>query len=195
MENKQIQEARMRGYFLESAKNLIKGEGLKSISVRNVAHHAGYSYATLYNYFQDINDLLFRCVEDFCREAEEFVVTKTKEREGIEGVKAVSRAYVAYFTEYPGVFELFFLERMGDFGNKPQTASLITGFFDRLSARHWETAVARGEITSERAAKARMQLHYQLPGMLLFYENRMEPVSFAEFMAQIESAIDKAING
>lgn len=194
-ENRQIQEERMRGYFIESAKNLIKGEGLKSISVRNVAHHAGYSYATIYNYFKDINELLFRCVEDFCREAEDFVAAKTKERQGIEGIKAVARAYVAYFAEYPGIFELFFLERMGDFGNKPQTAALITGLFDRLSAAHWETAVAKGEIDPERARKGRLQLHYQLPGMLLFYENRMEPVSYVEFMGHLESAIDKAING
>ena len=84
---------------------------------------------------------------------------------------------------------------MGDFGNKPQTANLITGFFDRLSAPHWGEAVAKGEITPEKAAKANAQLRYILPGMLLFYENRMEPVSFAEFMVQVESAIGKAING
>ncbi len=43
MKNRQIQEERIKSYFLDSAKNLLKAEGLKSVSVRNVAYHAGYS--------------------------------------------------------------------------------------------------------------------------------------------------------
>ena len=56
MRNRQIQEERIKTYFLDSAKNLLRAEGLKGVSVRNVAYRAGYSYATLYNYFKDIND-------------------------------------------------------------------------------------------------------------------------------------------
>lgn len=195
METKQIQEERMRRYFIDSAKNLIRGEGLKSISVRNVAHHAGYSYATLYNYFKDVNDLLYHCVDDFCREAEEFIAGKTGTKEGIEGVKATVRAYIAYFTEYPGVYELFFIEKMGNFGDKPRTATLITGLLDRLTAPHWERAVALGELTGERAMKYRWQLRYMLPGMLLFYENRMYPSNYAEFMAQVEKVVNDIMKG
>ena len=54
MRNRQIQEERIKTYFLDSAKNLLRAEGLKGVSVRNVAYRAGYSYATLYNYFKDI---------------------------------------------------------------------------------------------------------------------------------------------
>ena len=55
MKNKIIQEQRIKGYVIQAAKEILKGEGLKSISVRNIADQAGYSYATLYNYFKDIN--------------------------------------------------------------------------------------------------------------------------------------------
>jgi AcrR family transcriptional regulator len=68
MKNKEIQEQRMRGYFIQATKNILKGEGLKSISVRNIADQAGYSYATLYNYFKDVNELIFLCVNDFQEE-------------------------------------------------------------------------------------------------------------------------------
>ena len=110
----------IKTYFLDSAKNLLRAEGLKGVSVRNVAYRAGYSYATLYNYFKDINDLLFRCVEDFCREVAEFVAARTEGvAPGREGLRRTARAYVEYFVEYPGVFELFFLERLGGFGGRP----------------------------------------------------------------------------
>ena len=190
MDNKQIQEDRMRGYFIDSAKNLIKGEGLRSISVRHVADHAGYSYATLYNYFKDINELLFRCVEDFCREAEDFVEMKTgKMPSGYGRLKATAKAYTEYFTEYPGVFELFFLEKMGNFGNKRETAELITGLLDRLCEKQWEASVSAGELTAQKAEDMRSQLGYLLPGMLLFYENRLSPDNYTDFMNEVDRQI------
>ena len=55
----------MRGYFIQAAKEILKGEGLESMSVRNIADQAGYSYATLYNYFKDVKDLILECIKDF----------------------------------------------------------------------------------------------------------------------------------
>ena len=49
MKNKEIQEKRMRDYFIQATREILKGEGIESISVRNIADRAGYSYATLYN--------------------------------------------------------------------------------------------------------------------------------------------------
>ena len=53
MERKKIQEERIRGYFIQATKEILKGEGLSALSVRNIADRAGYSYATLYNYFKE----------------------------------------------------------------------------------------------------------------------------------------------
>ncbi len=65
MKNKEVQELRMKNYFIQATKEILKGEGLQAVSVRNVADKAGYSYATLYNYFKDITELIFVCVNDF----------------------------------------------------------------------------------------------------------------------------------
>jgi len=105
MGNKEIQEQRMKNYFIQATKEILKGEGLKCISVRNVADRAGYSYATLYNYFKDIKDLIFECVVDFQQECEEFVKAESKKSSaGKEKIKAVTTAYIKYFIQYPGIF-------------------------------------------------------------------------------------------
>ena len=151
MRNRQIQEERIKTYFLDSAKNLLRAEGLKGVSVRNVAYRAGYSYATLYNYFKDINDLLFRCVEDFCQEVGDFVAARTEGgAPGREGLRRTARAYVEYFVEYPGVFELFFLERLGGFGDRTETAALITGLLGRLCEPRLAECIADGTTRPER---------------------------------------------
>ena len=152
MEKKEIQEQRMRMYFIEATKDLLKGEGLKSVSVRSIADRAGYSFGTLYNYFKDINDLIFLCVKDFQEECEQFVdARKQNSQPGIESVKKITKAYVEYFIEYPGIFELFFLERMSGMGNKQPTAELIYSFLDRLCAADWDTAIKVNMGSAERA--------------------------------------------
>ena len=184
----------MRGYFIDSAKNLLKGEGLKSISVRHVAHHAGYSYATLYHYFKDLNELIFVCVEDFQKEAEEFIAQKTERQvDGKDKLKATVQAYAEYFVEYPGVFELFFLERMGDIGNKCRTSELIYTFLDRVCQPQWDACVKAGLFTEAESGKKKDQLRFGVMGMLLFYENRMSPDNYADFIKQARTMIDDIV--
>lgn len=56
---KQIQKARMIHYFLDAAVQIIEEEGIEAVTIRKVADIAGYNSATLYNYFDDLQHLLF----------------------------------------------------------------------------------------------------------------------------------------
>ena len=44
--------------FIDATADIIREEGVESISIRNVASRAGYSSATLYLYFEDISQLI-----------------------------------------------------------------------------------------------------------------------------------------
>lgn len=194
MDKKQIQEQRMKGYFIDAAKELLRGEGLSSVNVRNVADKAGYSYATLYNYFKDLNDLIFECVKDFQAECESAVKSKIKKNEqGKDKIMATVAAYVQYFTEYPGVFELFFLKRMGNIGNKQSISELIYTFLDRLCQPHWEYCVAQNIYDKESAEKKTQQLRFCVMGMLLFNQNRFQPENYNEFMALLNNQVKEII--
>jgi AcrR family transcriptional regulator len=139
MKNKEIQEKRMKEYFIQATKDILRGEGLKSLSVRNIADQAGYSYATLYNYFKDVNDLVFLCINDFQEECKLFVKNQTKKRpKGIDKVKATILAYMNYFTEYPGIFDLFYLAKVGDFVNKQSTINVIGNSLNNVCEAEWK---------------------------------------------------------
>jgi AcrR family transcriptional regulator len=195
MDKKEIQEQRIRGYFIDAAKELLKGEGLSAVSVRSVADKAGYSYATLYNYFKDLNDLIFECVRDFQAECETAVKRKIRKSEpGTDKIMATVRAYVEYFTEYSGVFELFFLERMGNIGNKQTTSELIYTFLDRLCEPHWKYCIAKNVCDRELAIKKKTQLRFCVMGMLLFYQNRFQPENYNDFVELLNNQIEEIIN-
>ena len=181
MRNRQIQEERIKTYFLDSAKNLLRAEGLKGVSVRNVAYRAGYSYATLYNYFKDINDLLFRCVEDFCQEVGDFVAARTEG--GAPGREGSSE-------------KLYWVlaMQMGSFGDRTETAALITGLLGRLCEPRLAECIADGTYTAGEAAAVEEGLRCMLPGMLLLYENRLAPDNYEEFMQSVDAQLGRVID-
>lgn len=45
-------------YFIESAYQLIESEGLELLTIRKVSDLAGYNSATLYNYFENLDNLV-----------------------------------------------------------------------------------------------------------------------------------------
>ncbi len=194
MKNKIIQEKRMRGYFIQAAKEILKGEGLDSISVRSIADQAGYSYATLYNYFKDVKDLIFECIKDFQEECEEYVIRETADSpRGIDKIKDIFRAYIKYFVEYPGVFELFFLEKISDIEHKQPTSELICSFLDRLSNEEWNYCTTNNLVSVTVADKTRSILKYQIPGLLLLYINRRNPLTYREFTQLVDAQLNKII--
>ncbi|MDP4225515.1 MAG: TetR/AcrR family transcriptional regulator [Bacteroidota bacterium] len=191
MKNKEIQEKRMKEYFIQATKDILKGEGLKCISVRNIADQAGYSYATLYNYFKDVNDLIFLCVNDFQEECKLFVTKQTKKTpKGIDKVKATVLAYIGYFVEYPGIFDLFYLARVGDFGNKQTTINVISTSLDDVCDTEWDYCISHHLMPEEKVGNIKNQLKYTVIGLLLLYLNRRTPDSYSDFLNQANTQID-----
>jgi AcrR family transcriptional regulator len=194
MERKQIQEQRIRNYFIEATREILKGEGLKSVNVRAIAERAGYSYATLYNYFKDIKELVFICVQDFQDEAE--ILIKDKNRDiprGKDRIKGIVREYVNYFTQYPGIFDLFFLEKMSNLSGKHPTAERVFTFLDRLTQEDWNYCSEQRFFTIEESIVKQKELKYAATGLLLMYMNRMHPQSYENFIADLNSLLDSIL--
>ena len=180
----------MKGYFIQAAKEIIKSEGIKAISVRNIADRAGYSYTTLYNYFRDINDLVFECVNDFQTECLEFVQERTNSNTtGYEAIKSKAVAYVQYFLEYPGIFELFYLTSSGDLGYKQKTLDMIANSFSLICEPEWNYLLKNNTTLEPVIKNVRKQIEYTILGALLLYLNRQTPAQYNAFMQHIEEQI------
>lgn len=194
MEKKQIQEERMRGYFIEATKNILRSEGVKGISVRSIADVAGYSFATLYNYFRDVRELIFICVGDFQDECRTWVGQRTAEiPAGSDHLKATVAAYVNYFAEYPGIFQLFFLEKLNDISSSRTIADHIYGFLDSLCEADWQHLLAENKLDSETVSLKKEMINNLTAGLLLFYLNRVSPASWQEFARQTKQQTETII--
>lgn len=194
MKNKEIQESRMRGYFIEATKDMIKGEGLKSLSVRSIADRAGYSFATMYNYFRDVNELVFICAQDFFDDLSKFVNENIDQNKaGKEMISQKTKAYISFFTEYPGIFELFFIAKMGELGNKVNTLNLINNSLDVICSAEWSKLLDEGKETNESVVLTSKSLKLTTIGLLVAYMNRMDPRDYLEFKSNVNEQIERIL--
>ena len=195
MGKKEIQEQPKRGYFIEATKQILRGEGIKSISVRNIADQAGYSYATMYNYFKDVKELIFECVLDFQEECtKQIKMDAENSPSGTEKINSITKSYMKYFVQYPGIFELFFLEGVSDIGSKQSTTKLIYTFLDRLCEDEWNYCVREKIFTPEESKIKAEQIKYVVTGLLLFYINRRDPNTYTEFSETTKIQLDHILN-
>lgn len=114
MSNKEIQSQRMKRYFIDAAKEIMAEEGVKKLSVRKVGDRAGYSYATIYNYFRDLNELLTYCLADMLEDAYRALIAE--EEANLDPRAQLIRygeRYYTYFSENPVLFDLLFVEDLG----------------------------------------------------------------------------------
>lgn len=189
--NKEIQSQRIRGYFIQATKEILIGEGLRGVSVRNVARQAGYSYATLYNYFKDAKDLVFECVVDFQEECREQVLQDAQQAApGKDRLKAIALAYIKYFVQYPGVFELFYLERPHNLASKQPTVKLIATFLERLSMPEWDYCVQTAALEAEQSETYKQAYNNLITGMLMLYLGHKHPAEYKQFMQQVHQQLD-----
>jgi AcrR family transcriptional regulator len=191
MNKKEIQEQRVKGYFITATKDILKSEGLKSVSVRNIADRAGYSFATLYNYFKDVKDLVFLCVKDFREECREHVLDRTAAvTPGNKRLRATILAYMEYFIQYPGIFELFFVEQLSAIDDKGATTALVTSLLDELCNADWAYCIDKRVLTAREAKLKKAALLYGVTGLLTLYLNRRYPGSYDAFLKQAGNLID-----
>jgi AcrR family transcriptional regulator len=190
----EIQGERMKSYFIESAKNIIRSEGLKVVTVRNVAKSAGYSYATLYNYFSDLRELIFECVKYFLVECKDFINSqKHPSQHGIERIISLTKAFTKYFVQYPGTFDLLFLEKTPEISTQ-NIHNEIDKFFDSIFKEEWQYCESMKIIKKEKIVLI-SGIHKHLTyGLLLMYLSRKSTLSYNDFNKQLTSKLEYLLN-
>jgi AcrR family transcriptional regulator len=106
-DKKQLKANRMKSYFVAAAKAIIETQGVENLSVRQVADQAGYSYATIYNYYKDVDSLLWEVKKSFSVDLMHSIA-ETMENDAGSDIRSAFQAYVAFFMEKPNLFRFFF---------------------------------------------------------------------------------------
>jgi len=191
MDKKEIQRQRMMKYFIEAAKKIIREKGVKNVTVRKVADLAGYSYATLYNYFKDLDELLYYCISDFLDECCEYVQSTTEQPESqVLHFKSHITKYVEYFINNPNIFQAIFVEDLKSQPpeevklklNKPSAGVLLGQML---------MGMAQSNYIVQKDVNVLTDLIFNfIHGKLLFYIKRTHEKRSEEFVRSVEEGVD-----
>lgn len=104
-----IKKKRVIGYFIDAATQIATEEGLEHITIRKVAKKAGYTSGTLYNYFENLEQLLeitaINCITDYLTEFSK--ILETDDHEVIKMIKAWE-SYCNYAFRMPSIYTYVF---------------------------------------------------------------------------------------
>jgi AcrR family transcriptional regulator len=124
MSNKEIQRKRMLTYFIEAAKKIIEEDGLQAVTIRKVADIAGYNSATLYNYFENLNHLIFFASMKYLNEYAESLLSFTvNSKNSLERYLNVWKCFCYHSFNRPEIYYNIFF---GEFSNTKLDVSIRT---------------------------------------------------------------------
>ncbi|MBR0600619.1 TetR/AcrR family transcriptional regulator [Sinanaerobacter chloroacetimidivorans] len=187
-EKQSLKRNRMKKYFLEAAKEIIMKEGVENVSVRKVANLAGYSYATIYNYFADVNELLWDVKEFMIHDLIDFIQKEMQQTKyDIHGIKTLFKIYIAYYIQNPAIFKFFYLHPLIR-PNKTGDSTEKDPDFQSLWAETFKGFVTEGIIDAKDIEVIAKIFIYAMHGMLtlnISYHEEMNEESIYEDIEKI----------
>ncbi|MHB1392234.1 MAG: TetR/AcrR family transcriptional regulator [Clostridia bacterium] len=165
-DKKSLKRERIKMYFLEAAKEIIINEGYEKVSVRKVADIAGYSYATIYNYFADLNELMWEVKEIMIKDLYEVLQKKMhRVTYDIAEVKKGFRIYVEYYFENPNVFKFFYFYPLSKPDNKKEEEAGPD--YDSMWSETFKGLVLEGKLRKEDIEVAAKTFIYAIHGLIM----------------------------
>ena len=104
-----IKQKRVMIYFITAAKELIESEGVEKLTVRKAAAAAGYNSATLYNYFEDMEELVIFASMGYLKQ---YIVdlenTLEDSMNALERYRTIYKVYGKYKKKLKNVISIYY---------------------------------------------------------------------------------------
>ena len=109
MDKLNIKKRRVMMYFIEATQELILNEGIENLSIKKIADTAGYNTATIYNYFEDLEELILYSSIDYLKIYLKDLRNEIKsDMKAIEMYETIYKVFVHHSFEKPEIFHTLF---------------------------------------------------------------------------------------
>lgn len=191
---KEIKKVRTIKVFIDAAYQIIEEEGIEKVTIRKVAKIAGYNSATIYNYFDNCNQLIFfasiRFMEDYVKEMPAYIDQGENE---LEKLILMWECFCYHSFKKPKIYYAIFADDIGgkpgnliknyyklfpeDLGSPPEELipMLMETDLSKRTSIAMEPSIEEGFIPEESASELDEAIRLIYHGMLsLIIHNRIE---------------------
>jgi len=144
----------------------------------------------LYNYFKDQTELVSLSLLDFKDECRDSINTHIRQsKPGKEEIRSIVMGYVQYFVQYPGVFDLFYIEKLAS----KSVCDEVNNFLDDLCAADWDYLIQEEDYDTKQVSEMRLCLTNAVIGLLISYLKRNTPSDYRTFITNVEVVIGSVL--
>lgn len=118
----------LRELILGATRRIVETNGFQALSAREIAREIGYAPGTLYNMFDDLDDILMRVQARVFEELDGRLTAAIGSSNGADAISRFARAYVEFAYEQPRLWQLVLQHHPGDASKPPEW------YLDRLYA-------------------------------------------------------------
>lgn len=151
--------------FVEAAKGIIFREGVAFVTVRKIAEATGYSYATIYHYYKDLEALLIAAKESMVEDvATQMTSTDMPSFRDVVDIQRMNRMYAQFYLDNPHIYEFFYTYRFSHETNPNYDLRFQDGW--QIA---YESFVDKGQLQKEDVATVAKTIIYVIHGLLALY--------------------------
>ncbi len=99
---------------LAAAREIADQEGLRGLSARRVAREIGYTIGTIYNLFDDLDDLIVQMNGRTLDSLYETCATAPADGEPVEVLHALTDCYIGFVRQHPKLWSVLFEHHLPD---------------------------------------------------------------------------------
>ena len=108
-ERKERDKVEMRRRILDAARDLFARDGYEAVTMRAIAEAIEYSPTTIYNHFEDKDDVVKACCEEDFTQLLGALSLQQQPADPVEAIRQLGRAYAAFGLQYPNHYRFMFL--------------------------------------------------------------------------------------
>lgn len=98
----------LRELILDAARDIIETQGLAGLSAREIARRIGYSPGTIYNMYENLDDVVLRVEARVLDALDARLMAVMKDATGPDTLIELGQAYLAFTHEKPKLWNLLF---------------------------------------------------------------------------------------
>jgi AcrR family transcriptional regulator len=139
----------LRDLILDAAQAIIETHGLVGLSAREIARRIDYSPGTIYNMFQNLDDVVLHVEGRILESLEARLAEVARDGDAVETVQRMLRTYLGFAAERPQLWNLLFEHHL------PKDAVLPPTYQQRFEALAARVEEALAPLYAPEAIEAR----------------------------------------